>query len=216
MGGYVDELKEALIQGEKDKAEKLTKKALREGVSANALISDIVLPATGVIGSKYESGEYFLSELVLCGETLESIMKPVMERLGREVGGGGEELGGRILLATVKGDVHDIGKNIVRLFLQGSGFKVLDIGVDVPAGRIIDEAVKINADVIALSCLMSVTRDGVVDVVKELRKRGLRDDFSLLVGGRSTNEKWAKRIGCDLWAADGPGAVKAARNLVKQ
>jgi 5-methyltetrahydrofolate--homocysteine methyltransferase len=216
VGGYVADLKHALIEGEKGKAEELTQKALGEGVSAKLLISDVVIPATKVIGDKYASGEYFLSEFVLCGDTLEAIMTPVMKQLRGEVGKEGEELAGRILLATVKGDVHDIGKNIVRLFLQGSGFVVKDMGVDVPADKIIDEAVDTKADIIALSCLMSVTRDGVIDVVEELKKRGLRNDFSVLVGGRSTNEKWAKQIGCDKWAVDGPGAVEATRSLVEQ
>ncbi|WP_309491922.1 cobalamin B12-binding domain-containing protein [Candidatus Hecatella orcuttiae] len=210
---YIENLKQTLVEYDTEKAVELTDKALSEGASARFLISEAILPATKIIGEKYETGEYFLSELVLCGETLQAVMKPILEHLGKEVGKKEEEIG-KIVLATVEGDIHDIGKNIVRLFLQGSGFTVEDMGVDMPAGKIIDKAVDVKADIIALSCLMSVTRDHVKDVVEELEKRGLRKDFKILVGGRSTNEKWAGQIGCDKWAADGPGAVEAARSLV--
>lgn len=214
--GDIEDLKQALIQGDRGKAKELTNRVLGAGVSPKSLISDVVLPATEVIGEKFESCEYFLSELVMCGDTLETIMQPIMRHLKEEVGAGAEEKAGKIVLATVKGDVHDIGKNIARLFLQGSGFMVEDMGVDVPADKIVDKALDTGADIIALSCLMSVTRDGVIDVVEELKKRGLRDKFSVLVGGRSTDEKWAKRIGCDMWAADGPRGVRAARSLIEQ
>lgn len=212
----LEELKQALINGKKEEAEELTKKALEEGISGKRLISEVILPASKVVGDRYEHGEFFLSELIQYGDTLESIMEPIMDHLKKEIGNKREERVGRILLATVKGDLHDIGKNIVRLFLEGNGFEVDDLGVDVPADEIIDKAVNTDADVIALSCLMSVTRDGVKEVIEELNKRGLRSNFAVLVGGRSTNEKWAKQIGADKWAPDAIKAVEAAFALIKQ
>jgi len=212
----LEELKQALINGKKEEAEELTKKALEEGISGKRLISEVILPASKVVGDRYEHGEFFLSELIQYGDTLESIMVPIMDHLKKEIGDKREERVGRILLATVKGDLHDIGKNIVRLFLEGNGFEVDDLGVDVPASEIIDKAVNTDADVIALSCLMSVTRDGVKEVIEELNKRGLRSNFAVLVGGRSTNEKWAKQIGADKWAPDAIKAVEAAFSLIKQ
>jgi len=211
-----EKLKEALINGYKEEAEKLTEKALEEGIPARQLISEVILPASKVVGDKYEHGEFFLSELIQYGDTLESIMGPIMTKLKDEIGYGKEEKVAKVLLATVKGDLHDIGKNIVKLFLEGNGFEVKDLGVDVPPEEIIEEAVNNDADIIALSCLMSVTRDNVKEVIDELNNRKLRSNFAVLVGGRSTTEKWAKDIGADMWAPDANKAVEAAFGLIEQ
>lgn len=211
-----EELKDALINGRKEEAVELTEKALEEGISARHLISNVILPASKVVGDRYEHGEFFLSELVQYGDTLKVVMGPIMAKLKEEIGDERQERVGRVVLATVKGDLHDIGKNIVRLFLEGNGFEVLDLGVDVPAEKVIDVAIEYNADIIALSCLMSVTRDGVKEVIDELSRRGLRSRFAVLVGGRSTSEKWAGQIGADRWAPDAVNAVDAAFDLIRQ
>jgi len=212
----LERLKEALIGGKKEEATNLVRKALEEGVSAKQIISGAVLPASKVVGDRYEHGEFFLSELIQYGDTLKAIMEPVMARLKKEIGEGGKENVGKVVLATVRGDLHDIGKNIVKLFLEGNGFEVIDLGVDVPAERVIETAVNANADIIALSCLMSVTRDGVREVLDELSRRKLRSRFAVLVGGRSTSERWARQIGADGWAPDAVLAVSTALELVRQ
>lgn len=216
MVDLTEDLKEASIEGNRGKAKELTEKALEEGISAKRLISDAIIPATEEIGDRYEAGIYFLSDLVRSGKALETIMKPILARLEEEVGEEGEERAGRITLATVEGDIHDIGKNIVKLFLQGSGFVVYDLGVDVPAEEIVDEALDSDSDMIGLSCLMSVTRDNVKRIVEELEEREIREKLNVLVGGRSTNAEWAERIGCDEWAADGPEAVESAKRLISR
>jgi len=206
-----EEMKMALIEADEN-ALQLANQALAEGISAHKIVSDVIMPATKVIGDKYANGEYFLSDLVLAGEALENMMKPVSAKLQEEIAAGGEPTAGKVVLATVEGDIHDIGKNLVRIFLEGFGFEVIDMGVDVPPNAVVDKAIEEKANIVGLSCLMSVTRDNVEHVVQELGKRGL--NIPVLVGGRSTTEKWSKEVGCAGWAADAPTAVDAAKSLM--
>jgi 5-methyltetrahydrofolate--homocysteine methyltransferase len=210
----LEEMKDALVEAEQEKAVQLANQALEEGNSAHDLVSKVIMPATKVIGDKYEDGEYFLSDLILAGETLEAMMKPISSKLKAEIAAGGKEMAGKVVLATVEGDVHDIGKNLVRIFLEGFGFDVVDMGVDIPPNAVIEKAIAEKADIIGLSCLMSVTRDNVEHVVKELDKRGIRQNYAVLVGGRSTTEHWAKEIGCDGWSPDAPTSVDTAKSLM--
>ncbi len=208
----VIELREALIDGDVKRSEDLAKAALAKGVPVKTLITDSIKKAANVVGEKYDCGEYFLAELVRCGDSLKAVIKQLEGHL--EAGQRAGADGARVVIATVEGDIHDIGKNLVATFLQGDGFVVEDLGVDVPAKLLVDNAVEIQADIIALSCLMSVTRDGVTKVCEELASRGLRDRFAVLVGGAATSERWAKQTGCDGWAASATEASQVARNLI--
>lgn len=208
----VTELRDALIVGDASRSTVLTKAALAQGLPVKRLLTDSIKAATDVVGEKYDNGEYFLANLVRCGDSFKAAIKEIEGHLktGPEAGTDGH----RVVIATVEGDLHDIGKNLVITFLQGDGFAVEDMGVDVPAKRLVDKAVETKADIIALSCLMSVTRDGVAQVCKELETRGLRDHFAVLVGGAATNERWAKRAGCNGWAGSATEASQVARSLI--
>lgn len=208
----VAELKDVLVSGDKSKTEELTREALAQGVPAKTLIIDSIKAAADVVGEKYENGEYFLANLVRCGDSFKVAIKQIDDHL--KSSGDVREDGKQVVIATVEGDIHDIGKNLVVTFLQGDGFAVEDLGVDVPAQKVVDKAIEVQADVIALSCLMSVTRDGVKKVCQELEDRGLRDRFSVLVGGAATNEKWANQVGCDGWAASATEATLVAHDLI--
>lgn len=212
MNGQVAELKDALIEGDVARSDKLAREALAQGIPAQMLIENSVKAAADVVGEKYENGEYFLANLVRCGDSFNAAIKHIEAHLASETGSGVEAK--RVVIATVEGDVHDIGKNLVATFLQGDGFAVEDMGVDVSADRIVDKAVETNADIIALSCLMSVTRDGVRQVCQELDARGLRNDFVVLAGGAATNEKWAAQVGVNGWAASATEACRVARNQI--
>ena len=208
----VDEFRDALIGGDADRSVELARTALAEGVAASTLLGDGVKAAADVIGQKYDDGEYFLAELVRSGDCFKAVIGEIEAGLGSESGVSGGA--GRIVIATVEGDVHDIGKNLVITFLRGDGFAVDDMGVDVPPAQVVDKAVEANADIIALSCLMSVTRDGVRRVCDELTDRGLRDRFGVLVGGAATSQKWADTLGCDGWAASATEATQVAHTMV--
>ncbi len=208
----VDEFRDALIGGDADRSVELARTALAEGVAASTLLGDGVKAAADVIGQKYDDGEYFLAELVRSGDCFKAVIGEIEAGLGSGSGVSGGA--GRIVVATVEGDVHDIGKNLVITFLRGDGFAIDDMGVDVPPAAVVDKAVEVNADLIALSCLMSVTRDGVRRVCDELTSRGLRDRFGVLVGGAATSQKWADNLGCDGWAASATEATRVAHTMV--
>lgn len=203
--------REALIGGEVAKSAELAKAALAQGVPPKTLLNDGVKAAADVVGRKYDEGEYFLANLVRCGDSFKAALKEIEGSL--TAGQEGAADGARVVIATVEGDIHDIGKNLVVTFLQGDGFAVEDMGVDVPATRVVEQAVESNANIIALSCLMSVTRAGVKKVSEELESRGLRERFPLLVGGAATSQKWADEVGCDGWAASATEATQVARDL---
>jgi len=208
----VAELRDTLIQGEVKKSAELTKSALAQGVAIKTLITDGIKAAADVVGEKYDCGEYFLANLVRCGDSFKAAIDEIEGH--RKTRPEAVADGKRVVVATVQGDIHDIGKNLVVTFLRGDGFAVEDVGVDVPAAQVVDKAVEAKADIIALSCLMSVTRGGVKQVCEELQRRGLRDRFAVLVGGAATNEKWAKQVGCDAWAGSATEATRVARNLI--
>lgn len=208
----VSEFRDALIGGDADRSVELARTALAEGVAPSTLLDDGVKAAADVIGQKYDDGEYYLAELVLSGDCFKAVIGELEGQLGSGSGVNGSA--GRVVIATVEGDVHDLGKNLVITFLQGAGFAVDDMGVNVPPAQVVDKAVEVNADIIALSCLMSVTRDGVRGVCDELASRGLRDRFGVLAGGAATSQKWADTLGCDGWAASATEAAQVARTMV--
>ncbi|MDZ7849413.1 MAG: cobalamin-dependent protein [Halodesulfurarchaeum sp.] len=210
------ELKEAIVDADTERAEALTTEILQEQ-DATEVLDEAILPAADTIGEYYETGEFFLTDLMRCGDTLEAVMGPLTEALNEQVATTGEkDERVTIVLATIKEDIHDIGKNLVRLFLAGNGHHVHDMGVDKPEDEIVDRAIEENADVIALSALMSITRDNMQDVIRELEDRGLRDEFKVLVGGRSANANWAEKIGADGYAPDAPQSVGEAERLWRE
>ncbi len=210
----VKELKDALIEGNVKRSEQLAREALEHGVPAKTLITNSIKGAADVIGEKYDCGEYFLANLVRCGDSFKTVIHQIEDHLRLETGTGTGTDQTRVLIATVEGDIHDIGKNLVATFLRGDGFAVEDLGIDIPAKQVVDRAIETKADIIALSCLMSVTRGGVTRVCEELASRGLRDRYPVLVGGAATSEKWARQAGCDGWAGTATDAGQAARDLI--
>lgn len=209
----VEDLIQAIVDGDTESAVSLAEDLL-DDTGARDLLEAAILPAADTIGEKYETGEFFLTDLMRCGDTMEAVMDPLTAALDEEIATtGAEDERATIVLATIKEDVHDIGKNLVRLFMAGNGHQVHDMGVDIPEDEIVDKAIEVDADIIALSALMSITRDNMEDVVFELEDRGLRDEFKVLVGGRSTNAKWADEIGADGYAPDAPKSVDVIERL---
>jgi methylmalonyl-CoA mutase cobalamin-binding domain/chain len=212
MKNPVEGLKEALINGDEAGAERYAREAIEGGVPAAKLIDEAVIAATEVVGEKYERRELFVTDLLMVGEALKKAMGVIQPHLVPEERA---KVEGRVVLATVEGDVHDIGKNLVATMLRGAGFDVEDMGVDVAASKQVDRAVELNADIIAASALMTVTRDGQRKIIDELVRRGLRQRFKVLIGGAATNKAWAEEIGADAWSKDAAEAVKVARELLE-
>ncbi|MFX0134791.1 MAG: B12-binding domain-containing protein [Candidatus Hodarchaeota archaeon] len=204
----LNKFKELLINFE-DESVELTEKLLDEGVSAKDVLS-IVSEALQIVGEKYESHEYFLSELMLCGDVAKRCIEKALPKIQKEK----IEMAGTIVFGTVKGDIHDIGKTIVSSFLIGAGFLVHDIGVEVDNKTFVKQAKEKNADIIALSALLSTTMLYMPEVIKALKKAGIK--AKTIVGGRPVSEKFAKKIGADGYAKNPTEAIEVCRRFMEE
>jgi len=163
------------------------------------------------VGEKYESGEYFLSELMMTGYLASEVIKILKPYLTKTK----METLGKIVIGTVKGDIHDIGKNIVIMMLQAAGFEVIDLGVDVSAEKFVDAVASKKPDIIGLSALLTSTIYEMKNVIDALKEKNLRDTVKVIIGGRPVTEEFAEKIGADGYAEDAVKAVKVVRELLK-
>jgi 5-methyltetrahydrofolate--homocysteine methyltransferase len=203
-------LKEAVVDMQEEKALTLTRQYLEEGVDPVALFGAFQ-EALVEIGSRFEKQIYFIPELIMSGEMMNSASELIKPHL-TESADSGKKSGGKILMATVEGDIHDIGKNIVTMMFEITGFDVKDIGVDAPIGTIIDEAEAFGADIIGLSGLLTLAFDPMKKVVDTLSERGLRDKYKVLIGGGQMDEQVRKHTGADAFVTDAVAGV----NLCKE
>jgi 5-methyltetrahydrofolate--homocysteine methyltransferase len=199
----------AVIKGNRDGVVSLVETELGRGMTAMSIVNDLLIPGILVVGEKYERKEYFLPQLLQSAETMQvafARLKPLLEADG---GGGARPV---VVMATVEGDIHDIGKNIVCLMLRNYGFEVVDLGKDVAAERIVDAAQENGAAIIGLSALMTTTMVRMEDTVRLVRERGLKT--KVIIGGAVVTEKFCTAIGADGWSTDAVRAVKLAQSLV--
>lgn len=208
-----DELAKALASGLKDEAVSATEKALSEGADPLALIQQVVVPTLTKVGELFENLDIFLPELMAAGEAGNACSKVIEDALTKS--GGKVESKGVIILGAVKGDIHDIGKNIVGSLFKAHGYKVIDVGKDVSAATFIDAAKENNADVIAASALMSITRAGCREVADLLRELNLESKYKFIIGGGSTDQEYADQIGADGYAFSASGAVELVNTLLQ-
>lgn len=210
---FADELAKALAGGLKAEAVAATEKALAEGADPMLLIQQVVVPTLTEVGQKFEDLEIFLPELMAAGEAGNACSKVIEDTLVKS--GGKVETKGIIILGTVKGDIHDIGKNIVASLFKAHGYKVIDVGKDVPAATFIETAEENNADVIAASALMSITRAGCREVADLLRELNLDKKYKFIIGGGSTDQVYADEIGANGYSFTASGAVELVNSLLK-
>lgn len=206
------DLSEAVRTGNVEGAIEATRRALDGGVDPLELIRDVLVPTLIRIGEAFQSLEIFLPELILAGEAAKEsthLLEEVIRKQGREV-----EVKGTVVIGTVEGDIHDIGKNIVASLLNAHGFRVIDLGKDVSADTFIDEAEKNRADVIAMSALMNTTRPGQKNTIQLMEEIGVRKKYKVIVGGGSVNQSWADEIGADGFAENAPAAAQLCQRLV--
>jgi corrinoid protein of di/trimethylamine methyltransferase len=207
----LEKLSAAIVEGLDDEARALAGEALATGISPMEAIEKGLSKGMGIIGAQFETGEAYLPELLLAAASFNAamaVLKPAMDA-DRKV----TKLG-KILVATVKGDVHSIGKDIVATVLGTSGFEVVDLGVDKSSLNIVEEAEKQQVDMIALSSLMTTTMPAQKEVIDTLREMGIRQKYLVLVGGGPVNQAWADRIGADGYGRSALEAVALARSLM--
>ena len=206
------QMAQAVIDGDPDQAQALAQKALDTGIDPLEAINRGYTPGMDVVGELYSSGEYFLPDLILGGEAMKAalaVLEPALKAGGRQ-----RKVLGTIVLGTVKGDIHEIGKALVGSMLSANGFLVHDLGIDIEADEFVAKARELNADIVALSALLTTTMLHQRDVIEHLVEAGLRDRVKVMVGGSPVTQAWADQIGADGYAEDAAGAVIAAKRLM--
>jgi len=202
-------ISEALDAGEREDAVEAVQKALDHGLGVDQIL-EAIREGMDEIGEKYRKGEYFLPELVLGGRAAEGAIAVLLPLIGSSE----TSFLGTIVLGTVEGDIHDLGKTIVFAMLSGAGFKVYDVGVDAPASKFVQKATEVNADIVAASALLSTTVPRLKDIEDALVKAGIRKKVKTMVGGAAVTEQYAKSIGADGYGKDAYDAVVLAKKFM--
>ena len=203
------ELYDAILTGNAKKAEEVTKAALEANVNPSELLTKYMIPAMDEVGSRFECNEYFVPELLIAARA----MKTALELITPYLAEAGAEPAGRVVIGTVQGDLHDIGKNLVASMLEGGGFQVVDLGVDVAPEKFIEAAKEKDGTIVALSALLTTTMTMMKSVVEGLEKAGIRDQAKVMIGGAPITQQYADEIGADGYSDNASAAVALARSL---
>jgi 5-methyltetrahydrofolate--homocysteine methyltransferase len=203
-------LYDAIINGDEKLALQLINEALNEAADPAELINRGMIPAMDEVGRLFEAQEYYIPEMLLAGRAMKAALAPLRPLLAAR----GAKPTGRIVLGTVKGDLHDIGKNLVGSMLEGAGFEVFDIGIDVPPEKFVEAIGSKNPDILALSALLTVTMPEMKKVIDALRQAAMRDQVKVLIGGAPVTQSYADQIGADGYGANASSAVTVARSLL--
>ena len=202
----LDSLHAAVLNGDARTAKAVTQEALAEGVEPLKLVQDYMMPAMAEVGRRFESNEYFVPELLISARA----MKAALELIRPLLIASGSEPVGRVALGTVKGDLHDIGKNLVGAMLEGGGFEVLDLGVNVSPEQFIAAVKEKKANIVAMSALLTTTMPAMKTTIDALKEAGVRDQVKVLIGGAPITRKYAEEVGADGYSESAAGAVAMA------
>ena len=206
------QLASSLLDGDPDATEALTRQALEAGIEPMAIIKEGLMPGMNSVGDKFSCGEHFLPDLIIAADGMKKAMdllEPELRSRRQRV-----ESPGTVVLGTVKGDIHEIGKSLVATMLSANGFKVYDLGVNVPNEDFILKVKETGANIVGLSALLTTTMTVQKEIISELEKAGLRDRVKVIVGGAPVTRGWAKESGAVGYEEEALGAVKRARQLV--
>ena len=202
---------DGVVEGDNNGVTKLVQEALdSQNLDAVAILNDALIPAMAEVGRLFEEGEYFVPEMLISARAMKSAMallKPHLQKAD-------VKSAGTVVIGTVKGDLHDIGKNLVSLMLEGAGFTVKDLGADVPANKYVEAVQETGAQVVAMSALLTTTMVNMKATITALEEAGMRDKVKVLVGGAPVTDSFAKQIGADGYAPDASRAVAVTRSLI--
>jgi corrinoid protein of di/trimethylamine methyltransferase len=205
----LQKLYDAILDGDAKTSAAVTHEALAEGADPVKLISGYMVPAMDEVGRRYEAEEYFVPELLLAARA----MKAALELLRPLLAASGAQPAGRVVIGTVKGDLHDIGKNLVASMLEGGGFEVMDLGADVSPEKFIEAVRASGANIVCLSALLTVTMPSMKKTIEAMDAAGVRQQVKVFVGGAPVTEQYAKEIGADGYSETASGAVALARSI---
>ena len=205
-------MSQSIIEGESETSAALARQAIEMGIDPLEAINAGFVQGINYVGDEFSCGNMFLPELVMAGEAMKtaiSVLEPEMAKMGTE-----RQVYGKVVLATVQGDIHDIGKTLVGTMLSAYGFQVYDMGVDVPITAIVEKAREVDANIVAVSALLTTTMVRQRDVIEALDDMGLRAKVKVMVGGAPVTQEWVQQIGADGYSEDAIGAVSVAKQLM--
>jgi len=208
----LESISEALQAGQAREVKQLVQQAIDEGIGARAILADGLLAGMTVIGAKFKANEVYVPEVLIAARAMNigvALLKPLLVEQGVKATG-------KVVIGTVKGDLHDIGKNVVRTMMEGRGLEVIDLGADVSASRFVEAAREHGADIVALSALLTTTMIEMKTVIEALEAAGLRDKVKVMIGGAPVTEAYRVSIGADAYSADGAAASEAAAAFVQR
>lgn len=208
----LQELMENVINGNRNGTQDLVNQALGQGIKAGTILQESLIPAMDEVGTRFEKGDFFVPEMLIAARAMKAgiaILKPLLVESG-------VDSAGKVVIGTVKGDLHDIGKNLVGLMLEGGGFEVIDLGTDVSVEKFIGAVKSENPQILGMSALLTTTMSSAGEVVRSLEKEGLRGQVKVMFGGAPVTQAYVEQIGADGYAPDAAVAVKKARELLKK
>ena len=210
----LERIHQSIIAGDSDSIQEAVTQALDSGEAPLPLINNVLNPALKEVGDRFDQGDFYLPELILAAEAMQAaveILQPQLEARNEEI-----EVPGRVVMATVQGDIHDIGKNIVTALLRANGFAVLDLGKNVPAAEILTKAEEFEADIIGLSALLSTTLPYCRDTIRLLEEKGLSQKYLVFIGGGAVTPDYAEQIGAEYGGAHAEAAVAVMRKVMER
>lgn len=210
MNDVLVQISNAVIEGRVKDIPSLVNTALSSGLTAKEILDKGLMPGMDVIGAEFKKGKKFVPEVLLSARTMQAslgILKPLLAQAG-------EKMAGKIIIGTVKGDLHDIGKSLVGMMLEGAGFEVVDLGKDVPPEKFVDAVKKEKPNIVAMSALLTTTMRSMGHTMTALKEAGLRETVKIMIGGAPVTVDFAKQIGADGYAANAPAAVELAKKFI--
>jgi 5-methyltetrahydrofolate--homocysteine methyltransferase len=210
MGSIIEDIYEGILEGQSAQVQEKVQEALNAGLDLNEILDQGMIAAMAEVGRRFEVCEFFVPEMLVAARAMQAGMALLRPRLqSSEI-----RSKGKVVIGTVKGDLHDIGKNLVGMMLEGAGFEIIDLGTDVPAEKFVTAAREHNPNLLAMSALLTTTMPNMKATVAALAAAGLREKVKVLVGGAPLNEDYSRQIGADGYAPDASRAVAVARSLV--
>lgn len=211
MNEHLEDVKSAVVDGKHNEIEELVKKVVQEGVDLDKIINEALIAAMDIVGQKFANSEIYVPEMLVSAVTMKKgldMIKPLLK--GQQT-----ESKGTIIMGTVKGDLHDIGKNLVIMMLEGAGFNVIDLGVDLSVEKVVQQVEEVKPAILGLSALLTTTMAEMKNVIEGLKSKGLRNSLKVMVGGAPLDANFAQKIGADGYGEDAVEAVELARRFVE-
>lgn len=206
----IEEISAMLQKGKAKDVKSLVQQAIDEGINPKEILNDGLLFGMSIIGEKFKKNEVFVPEVLVAARAMNAgltILEPKLTEIGNASAG-------KVIIGTVKGDLHDIGKNLVSMMLKGKGFEIIDLGVDIAADTFIEKAEETGADIICLSALLTTTMPNMKEVIDLFKDKGVREKYIIMIGGAPVNENFAEQIGADYYAPDASTAADLAKEAV--